>query len=61
MPKTTEEKRLYAREYYHKNKDKILVRRKELYNINNVKKIKTSLHLELYRYCILNEKYVVKF
>jgi len=52
MAKTKEEMKLYARNYYHKNKERILVRRKELYNLNNVKKIKTSLHLELYRYFI---------
>lgn len=50
MAKTKEEKKLYARNYYHKNKERILIRRKELYNLNNVKKIKTLLHFELYRY-----------
>lgn len=55
MPKSIEEKRLYAREYYQKNKEKIHAQRKILYTRNKTKKNKLILLLELHRRFLLNK------
>lgn len=52
--KTLEHRRAYARQYYKKNKNKILAQRKVCYTINMQKKRKNIMLLELHRYFLVN-------